>query len=418
MSIVVTQPADLDPLQLDIAGLRDGLALLAKRVEALEQGLPVPPVVVPPPPAVVTAPGAVTDLAVVATTETVATLAFTEVGDGAGQPASYQLRSSVAPLSWGGAMILPLLAGTTLGARRVVVVPTLTPGTRYQFQLVAFRGTLNVDAVFGLLSNVASGTTLAGVGPVVLPPVGGGLLFASEWTNGVLDTWDTYEEFNRPTILLSVAPGFGPGGRNALKVLQRGERAANLRKKAIIPRSQDFYVRFYFRTDDTSGSGDHIATCELYNYRNLTYVRKMGGASDWRHILTLAGCGFTYPIGHWLLRQRLANAAWYRFEYFVHFTTPTAIQVHPRVYDAAGALLYEDGDYQQEDWNASGTLSWGGRDDWTLASYYAAGHDFCVDPGYLTEFGVGNNGQQGAADTGLPWYFAGVEIRSDRWPGP
>jgi hypothetical protein len=37
--------------------------------------------------------------------------------------------------------------------------------TSYQFQLVAFRGTLNIDAVFGAISNVATGTTTG-----TLPP--------------------------------------------------------------------------------------------------------------------------------------------------------------------------------------------------------------------------------------------------------
>jgi hypothetical protein len=36
----------------------------------------------------------------------------------------------------------------------------------------------------------------------------------------------------------------------------------------------------------------------------------------------------------------------------------------------------------------------------------------------MNDFGVGNNGQAGAVDTGKYWYFAGVEVRTDRWPGP
>src|SRR5207247_8529402 len=31
---------------------------------------------------------------------------------------------------------------------------------------------------------------------------------------------------------------------------------------------------------------------------------------------------------------------------------------------------------------------------------------------------MGNNGNFGAADTGLYWYFAAVQIRNDTWPGP
>jgi hypothetical protein len=45
--------------------------------------------------------------------------------------------------------------------------------TSYQFQLVAFRGTLNVDAVFGALSNVASGTTTTSSAPECATPRAG-----------------------------------------------------------------------------------------------------------------------------------------------------------------------------------------------------------------------------------------------------
>src|SRR5256886_2508202 len=47
-------------------------------------------------------PDAVTDLRVVGVADTAATLAFTEVNDGTGQPASYDVRFAVAPISWGG----------------------------------------------------------------------------------------------------------------------------------------------------------------------------------------------------------------------------------------------------------------------------------------------------------------------------
>jgi len=120
----------------------------------------------------VTNPGVVTNLAVVGVTATSVTLSFTETADGAGQPASYEVRFAVAPLSWGsatsvaqGSCAVPL-AGTAIGATRSCTVLGLAPATAYQFQLVAFRGALNVNAVFGALSNVASGTTAASTAPV------------------------------------------------------------------------------------------------------------------------------------------------------------------------------------------------------------------------------------------------------------
>src|SRR5689334_15846747 len=51
----------------------------------------------------VTQPKAVTDLAVTATTDSGATLSFTEVDDGMGNAASYDIRVSTSKMSWSSA---------------------------------------------------------------------------------------------------------------------------------------------------------------------------------------------------------------------------------------------------------------------------------------------------------------------------
>src|SRR4029077_3348517 len=114
-----------------------------------------------------TSPGTVSDLAVTGETDTSVTVSFTEVNDGTGKPASYDLRFAPGTLSWGsasnpsrGTCTNPVI-GTTIGAKRTCTVLGLTASTAYQVELVAFRGTLNVSAVFGALSNVASGSTNA-----------------------------------------------------------------------------------------------------------------------------------------------------------------------------------------------------------------------------------------------------------------
>src|SRR2546430_906552 len=111
-------------------------------------------------------PAGVTDLAVAAVTDSSATLTFTEVDDGTGTPASYDIRLAPTPLVWGGSVpsvkrgtCATPVAGTAIGARRACTVLGLTTGTAYDFELVAYRGTLMVDAVFGALSNVATGST-------------------------------------------------------------------------------------------------------------------------------------------------------------------------------------------------------------------------------------------------------------------
>jgi len=116
-----------------------------------------------------TAPRTASDLRITAVTDTSATLSFTEVNDGTGQPASYDVRYVVgATMSWGGnssvvrGTCATPLAGTTIGVVRRCTVLGLSGSTAYSFQLVAFRGTLRVNAVFGGLSNVTSGTTAPG----------------------------------------------------------------------------------------------------------------------------------------------------------------------------------------------------------------------------------------------------------------
>lgn len=124
------------------------------------------------------APGAVSDLATSAATDSSVVLTFTEVSDGTGAPAGYEVRYAAGTISWGtaapavsGTCGTPL-AGSSIGNKRSCTVTGLTAGTSYQFQVVAFRGTLNQNAVFGALSNVATGATIAQivVGAVTVSP--------------------------------------------------------------------------------------------------------------------------------------------------------------------------------------------------------------------------------------------------------
>jgi hypothetical protein len=117
------------------------------------------------------APGTVTDLAVQTQSTNSVTLAFTDVDDGAGHAATYDVRVARPPIAWGSATVVTQgtcstpLAGTTIGARRSCTVEGLSSGTTYDFQLVAYRGTPNQGATYGGLSNVATGTTASGNPP-------------------------------------------------------------------------------------------------------------------------------------------------------------------------------------------------------------------------------------------------------------
>ncbi len=112
-------------------------------------------------------PGAVVDLTVGGTTDTSVLVSFTQVDDGMGQAAHYDVRYAVGSLSWGsgtsassGTCASPL-AGTGVGSALSCTVFGLLPSTSYDFQVVAFRGNMSGNAVFGELSNVAAASTRA-----------------------------------------------------------------------------------------------------------------------------------------------------------------------------------------------------------------------------------------------------------------
>lgn len=108
----------------------------------------------------------VSDLRVTSIGDTTMSLTFTEVDDGLGQPASYDIRLATPIMNWGSASSVSSgtcstpVSGTAIGATKTCTVTGLSgPGTAYQFQLVPFRGTLGGNAIFGPLSNIASATT-------------------------------------------------------------------------------------------------------------------------------------------------------------------------------------------------------------------------------------------------------------------
>ncbi len=160
-----------------ITGVSAGTAQIRATTGGVHGGTQIT-VTGPPPPS---APGTVTDLSVSAVTQSSVSLRWTEVDDGTGQPASYDLRFADTPFGngWGtatwpsvGTCNAPI-AGQVVGAEITCTVEGLSAGHSYDFRVVAFRGTLNVDAVFGGLSNIVTGATEEGspeVASVTLSP--------------------------------------------------------------------------------------------------------------------------------------------------------------------------------------------------------------------------------------------------------
>ena len=218
--------------------------------------------------------------------------------------------------------------------------------------------------------------------------------------------WPFYADFSG-LGLLEVVTG-GPNGKNALRIQQRGEHSANLQTKLLLPQSKDFSVSFWFKNDDTSPEGDHSIVCDLYKYINLIYIRKYSNVTNWYFTTSawITDAEYRYPISYWRPFGTLEHGKWYRITYDIHFVDLNHIQIHPKVFNESGILLFDDKSFIQSDYLS--TPNWNGRNDWTLELFYNAGYNFHIDPVQLQQFSVGNNGQKNALDTGKYWYVADV----------
>ena len=124
---------------------------------------------VTPVPSGTAAPATVTDLQVTAATDASVSVTFTEVTDGAGGAAQYELRYAAPTISWDGAVMVPAggctspFAGTAVGAVRTCTIPGLAAATAYDFQIRAFRTASGNAKMYGGLSAIAKGSTTAAV---------------------------------------------------------------------------------------------------------------------------------------------------------------------------------------------------------------------------------------------------------------
>jgi uncharacterized protein YjdB len=199
----------------------------------------------------VTNPGTVTNLAVTSVTTNGLTLSFTEVNDGTGQPAKYDFRYAVGTISFGsatnvsqGTCVRPVL-GTAIGATRTCTILGLTPATGYQVQLASYRGTLDSNAVFGGLSNIASGTTAASTG--------GGTLVQENFNDANLQARGWYDG-GAATISTSEFHG-GPGSIGA-RFLAGAVASSWTTKRHLFTPSSTVYVSYWVKySTNWVGSG-------------------------------------------------------------------------------------------------------------------------------------------------------------------
>ena len=210
-------------------------------------------------------PGTVTDLAVVGVTDTAVTLTFTEVNAGTGLPASYDVRYAVGTISWGGTAqsvtrgtCATPVAGTAIGAKRTCTVLGLTPATAYQVQLIAFRGTLNLNAVFGALSNIAGATTTGSSTGSGAPQPGATdtIVFQEGFESGNYSSWTQKPASDRYSI--SSDPTRVHSGGYSLQVLYTPTDLYGELVRWFMPGYDEIYVKFYVMFEEGFDHGPHF----------------------------------------------------------------------------------------------------------------------------------------------------------------
>jgi len=194
-------------------------------------------------------PGAVSDLAVSAVGPNTVTLTWTEVDDGTGQPADYEVRHRRPGAGWAevlaGSCASPV-AGVAIGAEVRCDVAPLAPETPYEFQVQAFREPTTPPA---------DTTTPPPSGPdePAATDPGASPLFDDNF-DAHASPADMVEYWDDGTTGLELVAGRGGSGQ-AWRTTYRNEQDWYLLRKNTPAQSRRIYLSFWFRFQHTDGSG-------------------------------------------------------------------------------------------------------------------------------------------------------------------
>lgn len=137
---------------------------------------------------------------------------------------------------------------------------------------------------------------------------------------------------------------------NVLRWRWRDIRYAQLSAPAVLPASTTFYLRGYVNFNGTANHSDHgtgFIGGESFNHWQILpfQVWSMDTSPTWRFAVRTAG---TYPNGRYF-SPGLTKGAWYRYEVKVTYVTATTVTMDVRIYNLAGTLVADAGDWTHED---------------------------------------------------------------------
>jgi uncharacterized protein YjdB len=279
-----------------------------------------------------------------------------------------------------------------------------------------------------------------------------GTVFHSDWSHATGTGWSVLSDGGKwsqefwctgTDQALSVVTGAALGWTrtpNVFRTTMRGgtgSMCGAIQHRDVVPASTTHWGRLYFRNDESIwGGAMHNYSYNFVGDIQMVYFRPNGESAGW-----FLGFSFDYAAdgaswstkphpewarGNWVLQTRQANAtspsdftgatspnrilmdhgAWYRYEWMVEYITPTSFRFWPRLYNAAGTLLYDASNF----FNIYHLTA-------SLSEYYAGGGAFGTSStALMRHIGIGNEGRPGP-DTGNHWYTADFAISLDGWIG-
>lgn len=381
-------------------------------------------------------------------TATTLTLTLKDANDAAipSQAVTYALRSrktiSASLSSVTAATTTPVNVATNLTITLTYSDGTPAKGIPAEFVVVTASGSNNTIVQPSGLSNAngeifgatytatTSGArtitvTVAGLALSDTPSITVGsasLVFESDWSTatGTGDSavsdgglWDASLCPGGRTNVLSVVTAASvsyPNSTNVLRVTMAGPtNCGRVLVDNVVPASTTHWGRFYWRNDET----------DTLNLHPTSYPTGVGGESieivPWSreglsggHRIGLGGQPWgpgTSGVGP----DTLTNGVWYRFEWEIEYLTALTYRIYPRIYNAAGTLLYDVSSYYSALFPFTQSLQ----------AWYALGNSYSVtNATWAREFSMGNEGPATSTNNGEHWYYANVAISTSGWIGP
>jgi len=323
----------------------------------------------------------------------------------------------------GGSFASPVVSsGVTGTALRSFGVSGLLASTAYRAR-VRYRDN---QGNWSSWSSAFSFTTAAPVSGDGGGGTSGGSVFQSNWST-LLGTSDSAQGDGggwnsllcSPSIrseVLSVVSGGAHGWTatpNVLQVTNAGSsNCGKVEQRSAIPETANsFYVRVYVRVTGASGNGNTFHSMALNGQGNIQValwaIAEPSGTTYSPRLILYDHVGVSQ---HGYGGPALTQGQWYRFEWHVEYydpANPLRARVWPRIYNMAGALVGDASAYRS--YAASRTLA---------QDYAAGGYVQMASRDLARILAMGYEGNPNNDNLAARWYFAGVEVRTDGFPGP